>query len=106
MSLKMGNLTKKILAKRRGFMLIGFILLSDAVHRADKLLISQDGTTGHQIEDEGNSWQDCRPYGTERDRSPGFVANGLSDYEITDIPAHHQQGIEKAEKSLYLAIPI
>lgn len=81
----------------------GFFL-SDAVERADELLVGSDGATGHEIEDEGDGGENGGPLRTEVDRAPRLIASHLAYDEEADIPSHDQQRVEGTEQRLHLAV--
>ena len=77
---------------------------ADAVKRSNELLVSTDGATGHEIENERNGRQHGGPMGTEFDSAPRLIASHLANDEEADIPSDDEQRVERAEESLRLAV--
>ena len=80
------------------------LFLSDAVERADELLIGSDGTAGQQIEDEGDDGQHGGPLGSELNSAPRLIAGHLAYDEEAYVPSHDKQSVERTEEGLRLAV--
>jgi len=78
--------------------------LSDAIEGSDQFLVGTDGATGHEIKDEGDGGQYGGPFGMELDGAPRLIAGHLAYDEIADIPSDDEQGVERTEEGLRLAV--